>query len=198
MLPVWEPAPRGLPAGLQARPLGPTLASAGVGHPRRRAEGAHRTNRGSAQPVAPGCPASGAPAPFPPRRPGRTAPAYLRAAGGGRQLRSLFARGWLRSSDHGSSTHSHRGGPGSGGSQGPGSVSTDRPSVPPTPPPRREPGTELERPRAGFKVWAPGRPAPHACSRQPAPAAEKPLCVCLQLDCRGIPVLMFGFLTGHF
>lgn len=30
--------------------------------------------------------------------------------------------------------------------QGPGSGSTDRPSVPPTPPPRREPGTELERP----------------------------------------------------
>lgn len=115
---VWDPAPRGLPAGLQARPLGPRLASAGGGHPRRRAEGEPRTNPGSAQPVAPGCPASGAPAPapFPPRRPGRTAPGYLRAAGGGWRLRSLCARGWLRRSDHGPSTGSHLRGPGSGGS----------------------------------------------------------------------------------
>lgn len=64
--------------------------------------------------------------------------------------------------------------------QGPGSGSTDRPSVPPTPPPRREPGTELERPHrccegaCRVEVWAPGKPAPHACSRQTALAAGKP------------------------
>lgn len=76
--------------------------------PETPGSGAPRIPRGSAQPAAP--------ARFPPRRPGRTAPGYLRAAGGDWRLRSLLARGWLRRSNPGSSTHSDPRGPGSGGS----------------------------------------------------------------------------------
>lgn len=171
---------RGLPDGLQAGRLGSPRASAGWGHPRRRAEGAPRTNRGSIHWVAPGCPARGAPAPFPPRRPAARLPVTCgrREEAGGSAPSSPAAGSDAQTTTPPPTVTPDA--PAQAALQGPGSGSTDRPSVPPTPPPRREPGTELERPHrccegaCRVEVRAPGKSAPHACSPQTALAAGKP------------------------
>lgn len=73
------------PLRLQARPLSSPPASAGRrGSPEKPGRGhPEHAGTGGAQPAAPALPAGGDPAPALPRRPGRSAPGYLRASGGG-------------------------------------------------------------------------------------------------------------------
>jgi hypothetical protein len=150
---VGDPAPRGLPAGLQARSLGPPPASAGGAHPRRQAQG---------HPELPGAALN-----RPPRLASRPAvqAARLPVTCGRREEAGGSAPSWPAAGSDAQTpapppTDTPED-PAPAALRGPGSGSTAGPSVPPTPPPRREPGTELERPHRCCEGAGPGR-----CGRQ--------------------------------